>query len=69
MEPLSIALRDSHPDVREAAVEALGNLEDPRAADALQMALKDQNERVRQRAKAALEDIEDRDDDGGDEDN
>jgi HEAT repeat protein len=58
VEPLSIALKDSHPDVREAAVEALGELGDPSATPALRGALKDTSTKVREAAEQTLKDLE-----------
>lgn len=51
---LQAALRQRDADVRRAAVEALGALGDPGAAEALRRALSDQAGSVRQEAAIAL---------------
>ena len=56
---LLTVLNDENPTVRLAAVEALGNLEDPRAVDALVQALRtDADARVREAAANALGEID-----------
>ena len=51
---LSDALRDRHPKVREAAVEALGSIGGPQAVPALATALRDERSQLRQTAARAL---------------
>jgi HEAT repeat protein len=47
-------LKDPTPSVREAAAEALGDLNDTRAVDPLIQTLKDKDSSVRLRAVSAL---------------
>ncbi len=58
VEPLAARLQDADNDVREAAVEALGQLRNPRAIAALVPALADAQSPVRQAAAAALRKID-----------
>ena len=56
---LSATLRDDHPEVRDRAAWALGELEEPAAVPALVRALGDGDARVRAKAAWALGEIED----------
>lgn len=57
--PLIDALKDPSPDVRLAATQALGELEDPRAVAPLGLALADENVAVRRAAAHALGEMQD----------
>ena len=48
------ALSFAHPDVRQAAAEALGRISDPRAAQSLMPLLNDADKWVRESASEAL---------------
>jgi len=55
VEPLAILLRHTYPDVRRAAIQALGAIGTAEAVEALAgAAIKDDNERIRREATAAL---------------
>jgi HEAT repeat protein len=54
VEPLIAALNDQNTDVREGAVDALGQIGDARAIEPLIAALKDSNDDVRKAAAGAL---------------
>jgi HEAT repeat protein len=60
VEPLIVALKDSHWVVRNNAAGALGELEDPRAVEPLIAALQDSDAGVRRKAARALGELEDR---------
>lgn len=54
VDPLTLALGDSHSGVRHAAAQALGELGDPRALGPLTLMLKDRDSGVRHAAARAL---------------
>ena len=57
VEPLIIALKDKHEEVRSSAAAALGKLEDTRAVEPLIAVLKDEDVAVVAAAKKAIEKI------------
>ena len=59
VEVLVAAAQDTDREVRQAAVEALGGQEDPRAVEALQRALDDTDLWVRRAAARGLKGVED----------
>lgn len=58
VDPLISALRDADTDVRRAAVEALGQIGEPRAVEPLRACLRDNEDFVRAAAVEALQAIE-----------